>query len=313
MRQLMRRGFWLTGALEWAHEPNRWRLRARRGRRGAFVLPWQIPLVLLVGCLIYLMAAAQRAGSEFAFLQYWEPNQAFLDVVHAKFKMEVRRLPQVPMLHEDAHYLDRQPPRRKGTELNAMNIMSVRGTEGDSRTGADQRGRSIGEGDARMVVRLPRKWTAGGEKGPTVELQTGKTASLAESLGELWGARARQWAEVQEGTVRPLYEAVLRKTAIGHGTALLDIGCGSGMFCEMAAKTGARVAGIDAAPALLVIARERVPQGDFREGEMENLPFPDTAFDVVTGFNSFQYAVNPVNALREACRVARREATIVIA
>jgi SAM-dependent methyltransferase len=46
---------------------------------------------------------------------------------------------------------------------------------------------------------------------------------------------------------------------------------------------------------------------------MEALPFPDSGFDVVTGFNSLQYAADPVRALREARRVARPGGQIVIA
>ena len=45
--------------------------------------------------------------------------------------------------------------------------------------------------------------------------------------------------------------------------------------------------------------------GDFRVGEIEDLPYPDGSFDVVTGFNCFQFAADPVKALREAKRVAR--------
>src|SRR5437879_13146910 len=62
---------------------------------------------------------------------------------------------------------------------------------------------------------------------------------------------------------------------------------------------------MSASRAQLVIGRERVPDGDFRSGEMEELPYEDGSFDVVTGFNSFQYAENPVNALREARRVVK--------
>ena len=46
---------------------------------------------------------------------------------------------------------------------------------------------------------------------------------------------------------------------------------------------------------------------------MESLPFADHQFDLVTGFNSVQYAASPVNALREAGRVARSGAPVVIA
>ncbi len=134
----------------------------------------------------------------------------------------------------------------------------------------------------------------------------------AKTQGQIWGTRARDWAEVQEGIVIPLYEVVLQKTKVSEGFSVLDIGCGSGIFCEMAAKLGARVSGIDAAEPLLTIAGERVADGDFRVGEMEELPYPDQTFDVVTGFSSFQFAANPVNAMREASRVSRN-GTVVIA
>jgi SAM-dependent methyltransferase len=73
------------------------------------------------------------------------------------------------------------------------------------------------------------------------------------------------------------------------------------------------VTGLDAADALIAIAQARTPGGDFRVGEMEELPYPDGTFDVVTGINSFQYAANPVHALMEARRVARQGGLVVIA
>lgn len=130
---------------------------------------------------------------------------------------------------------------------------------------------------------------------------------------ELWGVRAKDWSQIQEGTVVPLYQAALQEMRVGTDTTLLDVGCGAGKFCQMAAKLGAKVAGIDATEELLEIARERVPQGDFRVGEMEELPYSDSSFDIITGFNSFQYASSPVNALRQARRVARPQGTVVIA
>lgn len=130
--------------------------------------------------------------------------------------------------------------------------------------------------------------------------------------GQIWGARARDWADVQERVAIPLYEAVLQKARIGAGTSVLDIGCGAGIFCGMAARLGARVSGMDAAQALVTIAQERVPAGDFRTGEMESLPYADRSFDLVTGFSSFQFAASPASALREAVRVSRT-GTVVIA
>jgi len=122
----------------------------------------------------------------------------------------------------------------------------------------------------------------------------------AATNGRLWGARARDWADLQEGMVRPVYEAVLRRTRIKAGSHYLDVGCGTGMAAQMASALGARAVGIDASEALLTIARERTPSGHFRIGDLEALPLTDQSFDVVTGFNSFQYAGNPGVALAEA-------------
>ena len=130
--------------------------------------------------------------------------------------------------------------------------------------------------------------------------------------GRLWGARARDWADIQEGMAKPAYEAVLERTKVGADTCYLDVGCGSGMAAHLAASRGARVSGVDAAEALLTIARSRVPEGDFRHGDIEELPFPDHMFDVVSGFNSFQHAANPVAALAEAQRVTKPGGTVVI-
>ena len=113
--------------------------------------------------------------------------------------------------------------------------------------------------------------------------------------------------------MRQLYAAILDRIAPPTGATLLDAGCGAGLFCRLAAARGATVFGIDAAPALLDIARERVPLGTFDLGDVGNLPYADATFDVVTGINSFQYVSSPLAALREVKRVAKPDAQIVIA
>jgi SAM-dependent methyltransferase len=130
--------------------------------------------------------------------------------------------------------------------------------------------------------------------------------------GDLWGTQARDWAEAQEPLMRSLYAAVLEGCAPKRGALLLDVGCGSGLFCAMALERGLVPAGIDAAEPLLAIARERFPGIRFDQGDMDNLPYPDASFDLVAGNNSFQYAADPVAALREACRVMKPAALLSI-
>ena len=123
----------------------------------------------------------------------------------------------------------------------------------------------------------------------------------AQAQSQVWGVQARNWADLVEKLSLPIYHVVFDKTNVGRGTRLLDVGCGAGLATQL----GAQVTGIDASAALIEIARERVPHGDFRCGDMEELPYADASFDVVTGFNALQFAEDPLHALQEARRAAR--------
>ena len=130
--------------------------------------------------------------------------------------------------------------------------------------------------------------------------------------GRLWGSAATDWAAIQEPTCRPVYQAVFERVGLKAGERYLDAGCGAGLAAQMAAARGVQVFGLDAAENLLAVARSRVLDGEFHLGELESLPFADGAFDLVTGFNSFQYAASPGAALTEAKRVARAGARVVV-
>jgi len=137
----------------------------------------------------------------------------------------------------------------------------------------------------------------------------------AGAQADLWKERAADWAEVMEGWNGwgiPVYRHVLERVTVERGTRVLDVGCGAGRFCRIAADRGATIAGLDATEPFVDIARRRVPDGDFRVGEMESLPWDDDSFDVVTGFNSFFIATDVVNALREARRVAHPGAAVAL-
>ena len=69
---------------------------------------------------------------------------------------------------------------------------------------------------------------------------------------------------------------------------------------------------LDASPALIDIARRRTPDADLRVGDLQFLPFEDDDFDLVCGFNAFFFAADMTAALREAGRVAKPGAPVVI-
>lgn len=129
--------------------------------------------------------------------------------------------------------------------------------------------------------------------------------------GRLWGLQAQTWADVQESLALVGYEAVLDRMPL-QGANYLDAGCGAGMAAKLAADRGALVSGLDASANLLAVARTRVPGGEFRVGELEELPYADGTFDVVTGFNSFQFATRPTVAFGEARRVTKPGGLVAI-
>jgi len=135
-----------------------------------------------------------------------------------------------------------------------------------------------------------------------------KTASVLQ----MWGTRARDWADYQENTHVPLYERVFAETRISSGIKLLDVGCGAGLAVQMASLMGAEVSGIDQSSQLLAIAEERSPRCEFHHGIMESLPFDNQTFDVVTGFNSFQFSSDLPNTLREVRRVLKPRGRLAI-
>jgi SAM-dependent methyltransferase len=133
----------------------------------------------------------------------------------------------------------------------------------------------------------------------------------AQRWGPLWGARPADWA-LSEDQQTPTYEAALERVTLRPGDAVVDIGCGVGAFLELVTERGAVAFGLDASESLIELARTRLPDADLRVGEMECLPYKDDSFDLVTGFNSFFFADDIVGALREAARVAKPGAPVVI-
>jgi SAM-dependent methyltransferase len=137
------------------------------------------------------------------------------------------------------------------------------------------------------------------------------TSGSAERWGPLWGARPTDWA-LSEDQQTPTYETALARVDVRPGQLVLDIGCGVGAFLRLVSDRAAKPFGIDASEALLALARQRLPDADLQRGDMEDLPYEDDTFDLVTGFNAFFFANDIVTALREAGRVAKPGAPIVI-
>jgi SAM-dependent methyltransferase len=105
-----------------------------------------------------------------------------------------------------------------------------------------------------------------------------------EMADQGWGRKAVDFSTLSEPANCREYVYVHQHLGIGPGHQVLDVACGSGLALELARARGAICAGIDASHRLADIARDRNPDADVRVGDMNDLPWEDKQFDVVTSF-----------------------------
>jgi ubiquinone/menaquinone biosynthesis C-methylase UbiE len=112
-------------------------------------------------------------------------------------------------------------------------------------------------------------------------------------------------------------ELVVDRAGVAPGNDVLDVACGTGNATIPAAKAGARVTGLDFAPALLEIAREQAADAmveiDFVEGDAQELPFGDASFDAVVSTFGHMFAPDHARTAAEIKRVLRPGGAIAVA
>jgi SAM-dependent methyltransferase len=103
---------------------------------------------------------------------------------------------------------------------------------------------------------------------------------------------------------RKVIRAELDRLALPPGAEILDAGCGSGRTLEELTGYGT-VHGIELDAAAATVARAR-GRGEVREGRLEELPWPDGSFDLITCLDVIEHTPDDRVTLRELRRVARR-------
>src|SRR6202140_2076926 len=112
----------------------------------------------------------------------------------------------------------------------------------------------------------------------------------------------------------PCAARLVKRAGVRSGQRVLDAACGTGVVSVTAARLGARVTGLDLTPELLERAREngriaRV-EVEWHEGDVEELPFGNAAFDVVLSEFGHIFAPRPEVAIAEMLRVLKPGGTI---
>src|SRR3954451_17387480 len=103
--------------------------------------------------------------------------------------------------------------------------------------------------------------------------------------------------------LEPAARHVVERAAIAPGERVLDLACGTGNAALLAAAACARATGLDSAPRLVEVGRERVPDAEFVVGDALDLPFDDGAFDVVVSVFGVIFAPDPARAVEQILRV----------
>jgi ubiquinone/menaquinone biosynthesis C-methylase UbiE len=128
----------------------------------------------------------------------------------------------------------------------------------------------------------------------------------------LWGLykRLRRFEEhVHEVTFRLL----------PRGERYLDLGCGDGELCHLAASKFVTIYGIDIAEKRLCHAQQQALSAEdgalfcYAVADLDApLPFPDESFDALTCVKTIQYCYDLRHALREMHRVLRTGGTLIL-
>jgi SAM-dependent methyltransferase len=111
-------------------------------------------------------------------------------------------------------------------------------------------------------------------------------------------------------TLQIMAERLVEAADVRAGQRVLDVACGQGNVAIAATLRFASATGVDYATNLLAQGRERAASEHldvtFLEGDAEQLPFADGAFDVATGAFVINHLPDPERAVAELRRVARR-------
>lgn len=86
---------------------------------------------------------------------------------------------------------------------------------------------------------------------------------------------------------------------------VIDLACGSGILSAAVAAAGYQVLGIDLSPAMIALARKRVPKGEFRIGSFMTADFPPCVAVAAVG-ECFNYLFNRGRSKQARSRLFRR-------
>jgi len=108
---------------------------------------------------------------------------------------------------------------------------------------------------------------------------------------------------------QPVVRKILDSLPVG---VALDAACGTGRHTAHLASLGHKVIGVDTSPEMLALARDKVPEGEFYESDLHDLPLPDDSVDLVVCAIALIHVPDLEPPLAEFVRVLRPNGHLVI-
>ncbi len=97
------------------------------------------------------------------------------------------------------------------------------------------------------------------------------------------------------------------------GKKVLDAGCGSGIYTKILAEKGAKVQGLELSGEMIRLAKEHCKglSINFKQGSIDNLPYPDNSFDIIVASLVIHYLKRPEEAFKEFNRVLKKNGILI--
>jgi ubiquinone/menaquinone biosynthesis C-methylase UbiE len=143
------------------------------------------------------------------------------------------------------------------------------------------------------------------ELGATVEARPISTREGYELWAPFYDEPGNMLLEIEQ----PIVREVLDGLPVG---VALDAACGTGRHTEYLAKLGHRVIGVDNSQAMLERARAKVPEGEFHEADLHDLPLGGDSVDLVVCAIALNHVPELGPPLAEFVRVLRPSGHLVI-
>ena len=143
-----------------------------------------------------------------------------------------------------------------------------------------------------------------------------------KQIGTYWDTRAEGYSfSIRSqlcSEVGDYFRKILKDSAPkGNGLSCLDIGCGPGFFSILLAQEGHLVTAVDYSENMLCQAArnfsEMGVEVSTKQGDAQNLPFPDGSFDYIVSRNLVWNLEQPEHAYREWLRLLKPGGHLLVA